>query len=816
MPVTPKRAGSVVYSMVMFVVVSALAGVLVAGLFVPFAGVAGVGTRAVADELEHLPEELDTPPQAERSKVLLADGTLLANFYDENRVVVPLENIAPVMRQAQVAIEDHRFYEHGALDLRATLRALISNSAGGSTQGGSSLTQQYVKMVQIEKAYADGDEEGVAAAQETTYARKVQELRYAIALEDKLSKDEILERYLNIAYYGEGAYGVEAAARHYFGVSAKDLELYQASMLAGLVQNPDQVNPVANPAAALKRRNIVLNRMASPDLRIISQEEADKAKEKGFNDAKVTPTPNGCVGSQYAFLCDYVRHTLLQNKSLGKTREDREKMLKRGGLTIKTQIDSETQDAAEKAINEHIDPKDPAIGVMSMVEPGTGLILAMAQSRPDMGKKKGETFYNYAVSAELGGAEGYQAGSTFKVFTAAAALEKGIPLSKRYNATSPMNFSGQTFQSCEGPFNVGDWKVSNSTNTNGNMDMRRGTAMSVNTYYVQLEQDAGLCNTVKMAEKAGIELASDVDMVDTYQYVPSFTLGSAEVTPLSVAEAYATFAARGVHCNPIIVKEIVTKSGKKLKMPGADCKQVMEPEVADGMNELLQGVMAPGGTGGPATISGGYEQAGKTGTIDGNEAVWFAGYTPEVAGAAMIAVDKTNSYWKGRKRSLKQITLPESNTYMQGSGGGDAGQWIYKPSMEAALEGRPKTKFKDASDDIKNGKKVDVPSVSGLSPDEAKKKLEKAGFTVVRSNTYNDAPQGTYLGISPNGSVAEFSTITQLFSAGEDPAKKKAEEDKKKADEKEKKEKEKKEKDEKEKKEKKDDEKEKKKDKPGG
>ena len=788
MPVTPKRAGSVVYSMVMFVVVSALAGVLVAGLFVPAAGVAGVGTRAVADELEHLPEDLDTPPEAERSKVLLADGTLLANFYDENRVVVPLKNIAPVMRQAQVAIEDHRFYEHGALDLRATLRALISNSAGGGTQGGSSLTQQYVKMVQIEKAYADGDEEGIAAAQETTYARKVQELRYAIALEDKLSKDEILERYLNIAYYGEGAYGVEAAARHYFNTSAKKLDLSQAAMLAGLVQNPDQVNPVENPAAAVKRRNVVLNRMASPDLRIISQEEADKAKARGFDKRKVTPTPNGCVGSTYPFLCDYVRHTLLQNESLGKTREDREKMLKRGGLTIKTQIDSKTQDAAEKAINEHIDPKDPAIGVMSMIEPGTGLILAMAQSRPDMGKKKGETFYNYAVSGELGGAEGYQAGSTFKAFTAAAALEKGIPLSKTYNAANSMNFSGKTFQSCEGPFQVGDWKVSNSTAASGPMDMRRGTAMSVNTYFVQLEQDAGLCNTVKMAEKAGIQLAGDQDMVDTYQYVASFTLGSAEVTPLSVAEAYATFAARGVHCNPIIVKEVVTKSGKKLKMPGADCKQVIEPEVADGMNELLKGVM--NGTGRPATIPGGYDQAGKTGTIDGNEAVWFAGYTPEVAGAAMIAVDKTNKYWKGKRRSLKQITLPESNTFMQGSGGGDAGQWIYRPSMEAALKDRPKTKFKDASDDIKHGKKVDVPSVSGLSPDEAKKKLEKAGFTVVRSNTYNDAPQGTYLGISPNGRVAEFSTITQWFSAGEDPAKKKkAEEDKKKKEDKEKKEK---------------------------
>ena len=249
MPFTPKRAGSLAYSLVMFVVVSILAGVLVAGLFIPFAGMAGVTSNAAAAELKSLPAELATPAPATRSKVLMANGKTLAYFYDENRIPVKLKSIAPIMRQAQIAIEDHRFYEHGALDFKGTMRALVRNSAGdGITQGGSSITQQYVKMVQIEECQAKGDSQCVKDAQAPTMQRKIRELRYAIAMEKKFTKDEILERYLNIAYYGAGAYGVEAAARHYFSTKASKLTLAQAAMLAGLVQNPDANNPSATPA----------------------------------------------------------------------------------------------------------------------------------------------------------------------------------------------------------------------------------------------------------------------------------------------------------------------------------------------------------------------------------------------------------------------------------------------------------------------------------------------------------------------------------------------------------------------------------------
>jgi membrane peptidoglycan carboxypeptidase len=780
MPFSPKRAGSVAYSLVMFAIVSVLAGVLIAGLFVPVAGLMGVGSKAAADELNNLPAELATPIPATRSKVLMANGKTLAYFYDENRIYVPLNKIAPVMRQAQLAIEDHRFYEHGALDVKGTFRALVRNTANdGVTQGGSSITQQYVKMVQIEACQAKGDADCTKEVQAPTMERKVRELRYAIALEKRLTKDQILERYLNIAYYGEGAYGVEAAARHYFSTTAAKLTLAQAALLAGLVQNPDANNPVRNPGAALDRRDVVLNRMA--ELTMITSDQVARAKKVSFDKKLVKPTRPGCVGTRYPFLCDYVYRTLLNTPSLGKTVEDRENMVKRGGLTIQTAIDPKTQDLAQKRVSSVVGAKDPLISTMNMIQPGTGLIVAMAQSRPVMGAntKKGQTYWNLAVDPAMGGIQGYQAGSTFKAFTAAAALEKGIPLSKKYNARATMNFSGRSFDSCKGKTHVyGSWKVSNSTGHNGNMDMYSGAAWSVNTYFVQLALDTGMCSVTKMAQQLGVKSGSrDRDIVDFYNDKPSFTLGSVEVSPLSMAEAYATFAARGIHCNPVIVSKITNRNGKSLAPLDADCKRVIDKDVADGVNRLLSRVMSHG-TGTRARITDGRQQAGKTGTIDSNEAVWFAGYTPEVAGVAMISIDnRKKPFIRGkagfRSRGVKGYRVPSSGTYLEGSGSGDAGMKIWKPVMTSYLKNKPKTSFKTPPSKILHGKITQVPFISGLSIAAAEKKLRKEGFSVVRQFAYsNSTPKYGFIGWSPNsgGRISEFGTVTALFSKGRDPA----------------------------------------------
>jgi membrane peptidoglycan carboxypeptidase len=776
MPFSPKRAGSVAYSLVMFVIVSVLAGVLIAGLFVPLAGMAGVTSKAAATELESLPTELSTPAPPTRSRVLMANGKTLAYFYDENRVPVKLDEIAPVMRQAQLAIEDHRYYEHGALDFKGTLRAFVRNSTSDAgTQGGSSITQQYVKMVQVEACNADV--QCIRDAQAPTVERKIRELRYAIALEKKFTKDEILERYLNIAYYGEGAYGVEAAARHYYSTDAGKLTLPQAAMLAGLVQNPDANNPVDHKSAALDRRDVVLNRMT--ELGLITPNQAKKAKQVDFDEGNVKPTRAGCVGTKYPFLCDYVRRSLLKLPSLGKSEDDRKNMLNRGGLTIQTAIDPQTQNLAQKKVASVVGPKDPLISTMNMIQPGTGLIVAMAQSRPVMGNnaKKGETFWNLATDPAMGGIQGYQAGSTFKAFTIAAALEKGIPISKKFNARSPFDFTGRSYESCTGTERVSSYKVKNSVGHSKTIDMTEAAEFSVNTYFVQLELAAGLCNVTKMTEKVGVKLGTpDRDLVGFYQHIPSFTLGSAEVSPLSMAEAYATFAARGVHCNPIIVSKITNRNGKQLEIPSADCKKVMEPEVADGVSKILKSVIDKG-TGQRAKVSNGYDQAGKTGTINSNEAVWFAGYTPEIAGVAMISIDNTKNPFRKKKagfrsNGVQNYRVPSTGIFLEGSGSGDAGAKIWKPVMTSYLKKVPNTSFKAPSRSIQVGKQVQVPSLFGLSIASATKKLEKAGFTVERRSVYSNSTVGTFLGWSAgNGTrIPQFSTVYATFSAGRDPA----------------------------------------------
>ena len=774
MPVTPKRLGSVAYSLVMFIIVSVLAGVLIAGLFVPFAGLAGVSSRAAATELDNLPAELATPAPPTRSKVLMGNGKTLAYFYSENRIPVKLNKIAPVMRQAQLAIEDHRFYEHGALDFKGTLRALIRNQTSDNTQGGSSMTQQYVKMVQIEACQARSDMQCVKDAQEATMERKIRELRYAIAMEKKFSKDEILERYLNIAYYGEGAYGVEAAARHYYSTHADELTLAQAAMLAGLVQNPDTNNPVNNLAAAIDRRDVVINRMA--ELKMITPAQVKKAKAAKFDRKLVKPTRNGCIGTKYPFLCDYVYRSLLKTPSLGKNAKERENMVKRGGLVIQTAIDPKTQNLAQRKVSAVVGPRDPVISTMNMIQPGTGLIIAMAQSRPVMGgkAKKGQTYWNLAVEPSMGGLEGFQAGSTFKAYTIAAALEKGIPISKKFNARSPFNFSGRMFETCKGRQPVyGQYVVRNSVGHSKTIAMTEAAEFSVNTYFVQLELAAGMCRVTKMTKKVGVKVGTPSrDLVDFYQDKPSFTLGTVEVSPLSMAEAYATFAARGIHCNPVIISKITTRAGKSVDVPDANCRRVISKDVADGVNKVLKSVMDRG-TGRTVKIYNGHSMAGKTGTTESNKAVWFAGYTPEIAAVSMISYDKRRKPFINKNRSgIKGYTIPSTGFYLNGSGSGDAGVKIWKPVMEKYLKSVPDTKFNQPPRRIQVGKQVRVPNLYNMSMRAATRKLEKEGFTVEKAWVYsNSVPEFGFMGWSPapGTSVSQFGTVYATYSRGRDP-----------------------------------------------
>lgn len=612
--------------------IAAAMGLLVAGLTIPVAASLGYTAKVVDETVQQFPEELDEMPLAQSSKVLAKNGKVIATFYDENRVNVRLDQIAPIMQKALVAIEDYRFYEHGALDLKGTLRAFVNNQSSGSTQGGSSITQQLAKMTAVTQAQTP---EQRRAAVADTYQRKIVELRHAIAFEQKHTKDWILERYLNIAYFGDGAYGVQAAAKHYFSIDASELDTQQAAILAGLVKNPTGYSPVRFPDRAKARRDVVLSRMGQ--LNVIPAQEATALQQTDL-DLNVAPTGNGCMASKSApFYCDYVRRYLLDDPALGATVADRERLLDQGGLVIQTTMAPAFQRAATNAAQGAVDPTDMAIGALAMVEPGTGNVLGIGQSRP-MGrdKAKGQTFLDYAVPTQYGDSNGFQAGSTFKLFVIAAALEQGMSPYTSISSPAQVSLAMNKFMLCnDQPYSSYDtWEPRNSTSS-GTMNMYSGTQLSVNTFFAQLEQRTGICDPYRLATEMGVQLTNP-----KHEMVPSFTLGVADVSPLEMAEAYATFAARGKACQARPVARILNPDGSLFKDYPKSCSQVMEKDTADRVNDILRGVMAPGGFGSALNIN--KQSAGKTGTTQGNVAVWFNGYTPAVATAAMIAGANSN------------------------------------------------------------------------------------------------------------------------------------------------------------------------------
>ncbi len=444
--------------------------------------------------------------------------------------------------------------------------------------------------------------------------------------------------------------------------------------------------------------------------------------------------------------------------------------MNRGGLTIKTIINPEAQAAAEAAVAAQIAPTDPLRSGSVQIQPSTGLIVSMAQSRPKIGTEPGETYWNFNVESDLGGLEGFQAGSTFKPFVMAAALEAGATPGKQYTAPKVGNYDGDTFRSCDGPFvfnSKGKWRPKNYDTSYGLIDMRTATQKSVNNYYIQLERDIGICASVEMATKVGVKLSNGEDL-ESESANPSFVLGTSFVAPLSMAEAYATFANRGVHCDPIILESVLNKDGVNIDVPPANCTKVMEPEVADGVNYILASVMRRGGTGVNARMPDGRPQAGKTGTTNNAAAVWFAGYTPEMAGVAYIAVDPTDPFYKNKTtKSLSGVRVANGNR-LSGSGGGDAGK-IWKVAMASALKDLPRTDFTGPSKKILEGEKVALPNVSGMGYNETKQTLEAAGFTTVRWGVYDRRREGTFLGISPSGTAVKFSTISLRVSAGPAP-----------------------------------------------
>ena len=746
---------------VVMLAVAAVMGLVAAGLAIPFAGVLGIGTKQVASGMTKLPAELKTQPLAQRTVMVDAAGNVIATLYDENRINVPLSQISRKMVKSIVAIEDYRYYQHGALDLKGTLRALITNQAnnGAVVQGGSSITQQMVKLTLLSQA--KGKKE-LAAATDDTYARKVRELRYAIAFEQHYTKDWILERYLNLAYFGDGAWGIQSAAKHYFNKNAKDLDWRESAVLAGLVKNPTGFDPTNYPDRALERRDIVLDRMAQ--LSVITDAKADQLKAKNLG-LHVVNTQNGCVFSRAPFFCDYVLNRLYHDKTLGDTVSERKELIRSGGLTIHTTIDLRMQDAADASVADHVLPTDTAIGGLAMVEPRTGDVKALSQSRP-MGRdrKKGETYLNYVVPKRYGDSAGFQAGSTFKAFVLAAAIQKGIPLDTEISSPSKISIPMSEYPTCGGHnfFSTDVWEPENSTDS-GTFNLYEGTQLSVNTFFAQLEKQTGLCEPYRLAREMGIDLTDP-----NRERVPSFTLGVAETSPLEMAEAYATFGGRGLHCKARAVTSIEDADANVLREYPEDCNQVMDASTADAVNDILRGVQEPGGFGYDNGLALNQPSAGKTGTIQNNMAVWFMGYTPTLATAAMIAGANDDGTWV----TLNGQTV--GGTYISSAFGSTVAGPMWGDAMHVIQRWLPDDDFTPPSGQDIAGVLTEIPDTGGMGVDQATSLLESLGF-VVELGGYR--PSGyaedtvAYTLPGRGSDVASGTTVTIYQSTGVPPPK---------------------------------------------
>ncbi|MEN3582584.1 transglycosylase domain-containing protein [Streptomyces sp. ZYX-F-203] len=673
-----------------FVGVSVLAGTVLAGIALPAVGALGLAAKGSVESFDELPANLKTPPLSQRTTILDVEGDLIASVYSRDRTVVELQDISPYMQKAIVAIEDSRFYEHGAIDLKGVLRALNKNArSGGVSEGASTLTQQYVKNVFVEEAGDDPTK--VAEATQQTLGRKIRELKFAIQVEEELGKKKILENYLNITFFGQQAYGVEAAAQRYFSKSAKDLELPEAALLAGIVQSPSRYDPVNDEAEARKRRDVVLQRMA--EVGEITQAEADQAKETPL-ELDVSRPKNGCITAVQGagFFCDYVREVFLHDPVFGDTPQDRAKVWNQGGLTIRTTLDPQAQESVQDALKAHVDKSDSVAAAATLVEPGTGRVLAMGQSKP-YGYGQDETEYNFSVDADHGGSNfGFPTGSTFKPFVAAAALEQGLPPTKQYSSPYEMPYPDPV-RTCGGKpwMNTDDEILPNEDESEvGPYRLEEAMALSVNTYFAQMVADIGLCPVVKLTDALHIVQGDGKKLPET----PAVTLGTQGISPLRMASAYAAFAARGEYCTPIAIDSITRTVGheqESLEVPETTCSRAMSEKTADTVNTLLQGVV-DSGTGRAAGLTD-RANAGKTGTTDERKNAWFVGYTPNLSGAVWVGSAT-------QKVEMKNITIGGVHHPLV-FGGGVPGP-IWKGAMTGALAGKDAPSFNLV--DIPSGK----------------------------------------------------------------------------------------------------------------
>jgi len=665
-----------------FFTASALCGVLVASLVVPAVAAAGFGVSSSISFFDRLPEELVVAPPSQSTKVLASDGQVIATFYAENRIKVPLDQMSPYIRDAVIAIEDSRYYDHAGIDPQGILRAAISNITSGGKQGASTITQQYVTNV-INEAYLSQDKtDEVILSGQKSVGDKLREMKLAIALEKRFSKDQILEGYLNIVFFNRDAYGIEAASQFFFSTSAKDLTLPQAALLAGLVNSPSFYNPAVNPDKSIVRRNQVLSEMLATGK--ITQADHDAAVATPI-ELKLNPGRQGCANATMApYFCDYISHLILNNPAYGSSLIERERRLYRGGLTIKTTLDPRLQTAAQAQVDSTAGANPDRWGAaLVTIQPGTGNILAMAQNTvflPEEGKF--DTQLNFNVDArdpqgnDLNGAGGFQPGSTMKPFTFAEWLNEGKSMTAEVDASRRVYPLGFPWRSSCGKV-LGAYSTAQNNPELGaaddlqnadegyyrRMPINYGLYNSINTATFATATQLDFCGIQKMVDAVGLHSGLDGAQINMHQL--GNLLGAIGVAPLHLANAFATFANDGRYCTPIAVVEVTDVNGGKLPAQASDCRNAVKPEVARGVNAVLQDVLKVGsGVWINPKIHTVVPTAAKTGTSNNNGATWIVGYTSGLATASFFGDALEGQKRPGQNVTINGVFYPRLDGYM--------------------------------------------------------------------------------------------------------------------------------------------------------
>jgi membrane peptidoglycan carboxypeptidase len=733
--------------------VTVLAGLLVAGITFPLVGGVGLlSNQAIAGAQDTSPGVLggDMP-----SITTVTDdaGAPIAYLYDQNRQIVRSDQIAVTMKAAIVAIEDRRFFSESGLDPRSIVRAVVNNGSGGSTQGASTLTEQYVKNYD-EYVAATTPAEQLKATQ-ATLGRKLREARVAEQLDHTLSKDEILTRYLNVVYLGNQSFGVAAAARTYFNTTADRLTVPQAAMLAGMVQSPTAYDPVNHPQAATGRRNVVIDQMRQQGELSPEQAAAAAAAPLGVQ-APLHGVANGCVGAgDDGFFCSYVLDYLDQ---AGITPEQ----LRSGGYTVKTTLNPAAMAAAKQAVDAQVPPTQPHVAdTLAVVQPGATShpVLALAANRSyGLDASQGQTTYDLPAEPENLGA-----GSVYKIFTSATYLMGGGGISN----IIPVPPSGYA-----SPLTPG-FVVANDGNYPGQLTLQDALAQSPNTGFVKLEETTGVAPVVDMAVNLGMtSLAKPSEpggpsLADTMksQNQASFTLGPTPTSPLELANVDATLASNGTWCPPDPIVSVTDATGSPVTVPSTACHQALPAPLADTLMTGMSKDDQPGGTSAAAAAAAGWNRptAAKTGTTETSESGAFVGATPQISAASIVFDDSS------RPRPICNGQPPTSCSSGNLFGGNTPAQTFYQ-AMNQFLAGQPVLPLPPTDPRyVTGGNRLAVPQEIGQPLDQATAALRDAGFVVVTSTVDNRAPAGTVVGQTPaggSGQAIQGQTITLVSSTG--------------------------------------------------